>query len=83
MEVGNGLASVCAAVGDNAVAVRNARFFCNGGDLLKNVRNDGGVFAVYFVNARDMRFGDDEDVNGCLGGNVIKGKDLFVLIRFF
>ena len=83
MEVGNGLASVRAAVGDNAVAVRNARALCNNGDLFKDVRNDGGVFAVYFVNARDMRFGDNEDVNGCLRRDIVKRKDLFVIIRFF
>jgi len=83
MEVGNGLASVCAAVGDNAVAVCDARFFCDSGDLFKNIGYDGGVFAVYFVNASDVRFGNDEDVNGCLGGDIIERKDLFVLIRFF
>ena len=83
MEMGNGLARIRTAVGDNAVAVRNARALCDCGNLFKDIRNDGGVFTVYFVNASNVRFGNNENVNGSLGRDIVESKNLIVFIRFF
>ena len=83
VEVGHGLASVCAAVGNNAVAVGDACRFCDGGYFRKDVSHDVCVSFVYFVYASDMRFGYNEDMNGCLRCDIVESEYFFVFIRFF
>ena len=81
MEVGDGFAAVGAVVDDEAIAglveFELAGDFLGGGE---EMAEDGVVFGGYGGVAGVVLFGDEEDVDGGLGGNVTEGEDVVVLI---
>jgi len=81
VEVVDGLAGVVAAVANNAVAVFQAFRLGDGGDHLKNVGHNGGIFRGDLGDAADVGLGDHQNVGGSLGGNVPEGQNLVVLIH--
>ena len=77
------LASIVAAVRNNAVAVYYARRFCNSGDFCEDIRHNVCIGFVDFVYASDVRFRNNENVNGRLGRDIVEGENFIVLISFF
>ena len=82
MEVMYGLASVGAAVGNNAVAVADA---CAGSDQ-RNVFEDisdlcAGILGD-ILNGVHVHFRNDENVNGGLGIQILECEDLVIFINF-
>ena len=79
VEVGDGLAAVRAVVDDHAVSVlREAEL---GGDVRggeEKVAEDGSVIGGRCAHAGDGFVRDDEDVDGCLRGNVAESEAGFV-----
>ena len=84
MQVGNRLSAVFAAVVDNAVAAFGHAE--PAGDLSRpgeDAADDGAVFHVQFIRRSDVRLGDEEDVYGRLGVQVVKAEDFIVLVDLF
>jgi hypothetical protein len=81
MEVWDGLAAVRAVVDHDAESAFRAALVS--GDLRggeEQVTEDGLVFRGCITNAGDDVLGDDEDVDGCLRGNVAEGEAMFVAV---
>ena len=77
------LAAVLADIGDDAVAVLKS---CGRGDLgdgRKDGGNKVGGLVRHLVSGRDVRLGNDENVDGRLGRDVVEGVDVFVLVHLF
>lgn len=81
MQVTNALATVLAAVVDDAVAVGQTLGCGDLGDRFKDLCNQVTVGAVNFVGAADVHLGNDQNVNGREGLNVAEGVDPFVLVN--
>ena len=82
MEMGDGFSAVGAVVDDEAVAAgvqfQLAGDFLGGGE---KVAEDGVVFRGDSGVAGVVLFGDEEDMNGGLGGDIAEGEDLIVLVE--
>ena len=79
----NALTAVLADVGDDAVAIFKS---CDLGDLGDGGEDGGnkvGGLVRHLVSGCDVRFGNDENVDGRLGRDVVEGVDGLVLIDFF
>ena len=75
------LTSIVSAVGDDAVAVFKTAELCDLRDVLENMRYDRAVFLRDLIHASDMLLGDHKNVNGSLRVDILKRKDLFILIN--
>ena len=82
MQVMHSLAGILAAVGYHPVAA--CQLFCGSdlGDDLKNVGNHSTVFGVDAVHRGNVRLGNHQNVGRCLGVDVTKCQDSFILINF-
>lgn len=74
------LASVRAAVRDNAVSAGELFALCDLGDGFKDLRDDRAVLRSNFVNGRNMLLRHYEDMYRCLRIYVAESVDVFVLI---
>ena len=77
-----GLASVGAAVGNYAVAVTNACARSDERNIFENISDFTARFFGDVLDGVHVHFGDDENVNGCLGIQVLESKDLIIFINF-
>ena len=81
MKVGDSFPAVRSVVDDEAVAglveFELAGNFLGGGE---EMAEDGVVFGGYGGVAGVVLFGDEDDVDGSLGGDVAEGEDVVVLI---
>ena len=81
VEVVNGLASIGAAVGNNAVTVANA---CAGGDqgnVFKNVSNFSTGFFRDIFNGVHVHFRNDKNVDGGLGIQILESENLVIFVN--
>ncbi len=76
--MGDGFAAVGAAVDDGAEAVVPAELGGELGDEGHHVAEQGGVFGGGFADADDELLGDEQEMGGGLGGNVVD-DDAFVV----
>ena len=82
VQVLNTLATVFAAVGDDAVAVGKP-FGCGDfGDRFKNTRYARAVFFIDSVRRCNVFLGHDENVYGCHGRDIAEGVEKFGFIYF-
>jgi hypothetical protein len=81
VEVMDGLTGLLTDVGDHAVALQ-PQLLGDLGDDGEDVSHHGGVVLGHFGHGGDVRLGDDQEVGGSLGINVIKGETDLVLIDF-
>ena len=79
VQVADGLAGLLAAVGDHT-EVSDPQVMGHLGDDLKDMGRHRGVFPVDLPAGADVGLGDDQEVDGSLGVDVVEGIDLFVLI---
>ena len=83
MQVMNGLTGTVPAVGDYAEAVLHAHFGGQLCDDLKDVPYHSGIGAVYLGSRLYVLLGDNKEVGGCLGVNVVEGVAEIILIHLF
>jgi len=84
VEVGHGFPAVRAVVdGDAEAGFREAEIACDGCGGEKQVAEEGLVFRVRLADARDGLPRDDQDMGGCLRGNVPEGAAEIVLVDDF
>jgi hypothetical protein len=76
------LSCLVAAVGDYT-EVSDSHFCGHFSDDLEAMGNHGGILRCNGSGRLDMRLGNDQEVNGGLRVDVIKGIDLLVLIDLF
>ena len=81
MEVGDCLAGVGAAVGNEAVAALQTLCRCNLGDLCEDMSYVRHVICVYSVEGGNVGLGDNENMCGCLRLNVTECENKLVLIH--
>ena len=81
VEVMDGLAGLLTDVGDDAIALQT-QLLGDLGDDGEDVGHDGGVVLGHFSHGGDVRLGDDQEMSGSLGIDVIKGEADLVLIDF-
>ena len=82
MQVLDALAAVLADVGDDAVAVFEPCGRGNLGDGRKDSGNKVCGLGRHLISRRNMRLGNDEDVDGRLGRDVVERVNAFVLVYF-
>lgn len=82
MQMLDGLATVLAAVIDDAVAVRKTLALCDLCNCLKALADKRGIILVYLVRAADMLLGKDQNVHRRLWVYITERKNVFVLIHF-
>lgn len=77
----HGLASIPALIDDQTITAGEAFLFCDHLCCIQNCQ----VVARFgeLSEARNLSFGHDEHVNGCLGMTVAKGKYVSILIDNF
>ena len=75
------LTGLLADVGDDAVALQ-PQLLGYLGDDSEDVSHHGGVVLGHLGNGGDVGLGDDQEVGGSLGIDVIKGEADLVLIDF-
>ena len=80
MQVGNRLAGIGAAVGDQTVAIGESRLLGDLGDGLKDMGEHGTVLGGYAVQGGNVDLGDHKDVHGGLGIDVAEGQNGVVLV---
>ena len=74
------LATVLAAVIDDAVTVCKSQICRDLGDRLKNLGYAYAVLCRYLIGAADVSFGYHKNVNGSLGVYILEGVNVFVLV---
>ena len=67
------LAGLLADVGDNAIALQT-QLLGDLGDDGEDMSHHGGIVLGHFGHGGDVGFGDDQEVGGSLGVDVIKAK---------
>jgi hypothetical protein len=77
---GQALAGVLAAVRDYAVAVSKPCLFGDDVYCLEDLCHVHAVFGANCVGRRNVCARDNEDMHGCLGIDIRKGKAVFVLV---
>ena len=81
MDVINSLARILTAVVNNAETVGEVVFCGNFGNGFKNLCDVAAVFGVYHISAGDMLLGDNNNVKGGLGIDILKSQNTFILIN--
>ena len=81
MQVVDALTGLLADVGDHAVALQT-QLLGDLGDDGEDVGHNGGVVLGHFGHGGDVGLGDDQEMSGSLGVNVVKGETDLVLIDF-
>ena len=81
VQVEDGLAGICAAIGDDAVSVCDACLLCNRRDLLEDFCNGGAVIRCDFVHGGDVCLGNHQHMNGGFGVDVTEGQHGVVLVH--
>jgi hypothetical protein len=82
MEVKDGLAGIGTVVEDQTVAVANAKFRGNLGRRAQHLADQLFIFGLDECRADDMFFGDDQKMDGRLGGDIAEGEHRIVFIEF-
>ena len=79
MKMENALARLLSDIGDHTVTL-HALFLGDLGDDLKDMGHHGAVFRADSGNRGNVGLGDDQEVSGRLGGDVVEGEAQLVLI---
>src|SRR5574337_193311 len=82
VHVEDGLASARADVEYCPIDVLNRALARNLGCGQMTTAHQFGVFGFGFPQSSDVFFGDDEDVSGSLGVDILEGKGVLILIDF-
>ena len=82
MEVMDGLASIGATVGNNAVTVADACASGDHGNVFEYVSDFSARILGDVFKGVHVHFGNDKNVDGCLRVQVLEREDLVVLINF-
>ena len=73
MNVLNRLTAVVAHVGNNTVTVGQTATFGYSGNGFEDVCNKVAVMGSNCIGGVDVGLGDNDNVNGCLGSDVVEG----------
>jgi len=81
VQVVDRLASIGAAVGNDAVTVADACASGNGWNIFEYVGDFGACILRDVLDGVHMHFRNNENVDGCLRIQVLEGKDLVVFVN--
>lgn len=84
MQVGHAFAAVTALVDDEAIArFGNAQLLGYIGSGEQKMSQESLIAGTGIPDARNELFGDDEHMNGCLGGDIMNRDAEFILVDKF
>lgn len=82
VDMEDGLAGLCPIVEDQAEIVK-AVLGRDGGGGAHHLADESFVGDGYRGRTFDMPFGDDQEMDRGLGGNIPEGEDLIVFVKYF